>query len=111
MYINTNTPKLDPRGHSRSERRYRVNIPGQVEIVLPRLAGLAKKHCRVVDISTEGAGLIFEETFGLPNHFYLTIDRLFEKLGCAEVNRINDRVGIRFLRPLDDRWLKMTLGV
>lgn len=86
---------------------------GRVEIVLPRLSGIAKKNCRVLDISVEGAGLIFEETIGLPSHFYLTIDTYFERLGCAEVNRVelrtDQRVGIRFLRPLDERWLMSKL--
>jgi len=110
MYRDTYLSAADSRIFSRRDQRYKVNVVGHVEIVLPRLSGIARKNCRVVDISTEGAGIIFTEVIGLPLHFYLTMDGYFEKMGCAEINRIETRVGVRFLRPLDERWLKMKLG-
>ena len=110
MYRDTYLSSVDSRIYSRRDQRYRLNAEGFVEIVLPRLSGIARKSCRVVDISTEGAGLVFPELLGLPQHFYLSINGFFDKLGCAEVNRVDTRVGVRFLRSLDERWLKMTLG-
>ena len=110
MYRDTYLSASDSRIYSRRDQRYKVNVVGHVEIILPRLSGIARKSCRIVDISTEGAGLVFSEVFGLPMHFYLTMDGYFEKLGCAEINRIDMRVGVRFLRSLDERWLKMKLG-
>ncbi|MEN9894379.1 MAG: hypothetical protein RIR97_231 [Pseudomonadota bacterium] len=110
MFRDTYLSAVDSRLYSRRDERFKVNLKGQVEIIMPRLSGIAKKHCRIADISVEGAALVFEETLGLPLHFYLTIDGYFEKVGCAEVNRVGTRVGVRFLRSLDERWLKLKLG-
>ena len=110
MYRDTYLSAAQSRIYARRDQRYKVNVEGCVEIVLPRLSGIARKRCRMVDISTEGAGLIFTEVIGLPLHFYLTVDGYFDRLGCAEINRIGTRVGVRFLRSLEERWLKMKIG-
>ncbi|MBB1248235.1 MULTISPECIES: PilZ domain-containing protein [unclassified Rhizobium] len=82
--------------------RFIVNRPGVVYSVLPGLAGLSPRSCQVVDISRGGACLQMFTTIGLPDHYYLSFSGLAIRIGCAEVHRLDGRVGVRFIKPLPE---------
>lgn len=88
--------------YTRKSERFKVCLSAQVFIVLPRLTGIRTKQCTVVDLSIDGAGLIFSDTIGLPIHYYISIEGFEGRMGCAEVYRADKRIGIKFLQPLNE---------
>lgn len=82
--------------------RFIVNRPGIIVSVNAQLQGLSSRNCQVVDISRGGACIIPVTTFGLPDHYYLTFSGLVERIGCAEVYRKPDRIGVKFIRILPE---------
>lgn len=83
--------------------RFTVNKPGSLLAINPGLSGMTARTCQVVDISCGGAGLQVTTTIGLPDHYYLTFLGAEGRIGCAEVFRSGQRVGVRFIKPLAEQ--------
>jgi hypothetical protein len=59
------------------------------------------RSAEIIDISQGGATIIVSTTAGLPKHYYLNILGLAYRIGCAEVYRHNERVGVRFINLIE----------
>jgi hypothetical protein len=88
------------------KERFAANRMAQLLIVMPGLAGLATKNCQLVDVCLDGAGFKVPDTIGLPLHYYVKIAGIAERMGCAEINRNGDRIGVKFLVPLKPKVLR-----
>lgn len=97
-----NSIHVQPGLEARRWERYAINKPGSLLAINPGLSGLTSRMCQVVDISRGGAGLQVGTTIGLPDHYYLTFLGGEERIGCAEVYRNGQRVGVRFIKPLSE---------
>ncbi len=82
------------------KERFAANRMAQLLIVLPGLSGLKTKNCQLIDVCLDGAGFKVPDTIGLPQHYYVKIAGIAERIGCAEINRNGDRIGVKFLVPL-----------
>jgi hypothetical protein len=82
------------------KERFAANRMAQLLIVLPGLAGLTAKNCQLIDICLDGAGFKVPDTIGLPKHYYVKIAGIAERMGCAEIHRNGDRIGVKFLVPI-----------
>lgn len=89
----------------RAAERFQVNRPARVISVNPALSGISSRSCELVDISRLGAGIHVATTVGLPDHYYLNIIGTSNRIGCAEVYRKGNRVGLKFIKPIDDELL------
>jgi len=94
-----------PGAESRRAERFLVNRAARVISVNPLLAGLSSRSCHLVDISRLGAGLQIVTTVGLQDHYYLNIIGTSNRIGCAEVYRNGSRIGVKFIKPIDDELL------
>ena len=94
-----------PGAEARRAERFLVNRAARVISVNPALAGLSSRSCHLVDISRLGAGLQIVTTVGLPDHYYLNIIGTSNRIGCAEVYRNGNRIGVKFIKPIDDELL------
>ncbi len=74
--------------------------PARIVSVRPGLGGLDARSCEIRSISANQAWIALLTTIGLPNHYYLEIDGLLSRIGCAERHRRPDRVCVMFLTPL-----------
>jgi hypothetical protein len=93
---------IDQGIEARKWERFIVNRPGIILHVHPALAGLSRRNGQVIDISKGGACLQLLTTVGLPDHYYLSFSGLVDRIGCAEVYRGGGRVGVRFIKTLND---------
>ncbi len=100
-----NSIHVQPGLEARRWERFAINKPGALLAINPGLSGLTSRMCQVVDISRGGAGLQVGTTIGLPDHYYLTFLGAEERIGCAEVYRNGQRVGVRFIKPLSENVL------
>lgn len=53
-----------------------------------------------------GVSFTVATTIGLPLHYYLSIVGLDQRIGCAEVYRNNNRIGVQFIREIDEDTLR-----
>jgi hypothetical protein len=90
---------------ARKWERFIVNKPARLMAINPGLSGLTSRACSVLDISKGGACLNVNTTIGLPDHYYLAFIGATDKIGCAEVYRSGNRVGIKFIKPIEDELL------
>lgn len=91
---------VQPGIEARRWDRFIINKPGSLMAINPGLSGMTTRSCSVIDISRGGAGLHVNTTIGLPDHYYLTFLGAKERIGCAEVYRNGNRVGVRFIKPI-----------
>lgn len=94
---------------ARRWERFIINKPALLVSVNQGLHGVASRKCQVVDISMGGAGIQVITTIGLPDHYYLSVMGVDERLGVAEVYRNGSKIGVRFIKVLDDRMLNRIL--
>ncbi|MBX4874968.1 PilZ domain-containing protein [Rhizobium bangladeshense] len=80
---------------------FNVKRPARIVAVRPCLTGVSMRSAEIIDISQGGATFIVSTTAGLPKHYYLNILGLAYRIGCAEVYRHKERVGVRFINLLD----------
>lgn len=92
--------------YERQWERFYVRRPARLIAVQPCLAGVSIRSCEVIDISQGGAAFTTSTTQGLPAHYYLNILGLAHRIGCAEVYRNGERVGVRFITILDPATLR-----
>lgn len=85
---------------------FHVKRPARIVAVRPCLTGISMRSAEVIDISQGGATFIVSSASGLPKHYYLNILGLAYRIGCAEVYRHNERIGVRFINVMDQDVLR-----
>ncbi|MBB4237402.1 PilZ domain-containing protein [Rhizobium esperanzae] len=85
---------------------FSVKRPARIVAVRPCLTGVSMRSCEIIDISQGGATFIVSTTAGLPKHYYLNILGLAYRIGCAEVYRHKERIGVRFINIMDPEVLR-----
>ncbi|EJZ22994.1 PilZ domain-containing protein [Rhizobium sp. Pop5] len=85
---------------------FNVKRPARIVAVRPCLTGVSMRSAEIIDISQGGATFIVSTTAGLPKHYYLNILGLAYRIGCAEVYRHKERIGVRFINILDPEVLR-----
>ncbi|MDB5555924.1 MAG: hypothetical protein JWL86_5908 [Rhizobium sp.] len=95
----------DASQHGRSAERFALNRAARLMSVNPALAGMSIRSCHLVDISKIGATINMMTTIGLPDHYYLNIVGTSNRIGCAEIYRNGNRVGVKFIKPIEDELL------
>lgn len=95
----------DASQHGRNAERFIVNRSARIMSVNPALAGMSIRSCQLVDISIVGATINLMTTIGLPDHYYLNIIGTANRIGCAEIYRNGSRIGVKFIKPIDDALL------
>ena len=83
-----------------------VKRPARIVAVRPCLTGVSMRSAEIIDISQGGATFIVSTTAGLPKHYYLNILGLAYRIGCAEVYRHKERIGVRFINIMDPEVLR-----
>jgi hypothetical protein len=96
---------VQPGLEARRWERFIINKPGSLLAINPGLSGMTARICQVVDISRGGACVQVGTTIGLPDHYYLNFIGSEDKIGCAEVYRNGQRVGVRFIKPIAEQLL------
>lgn len=99
----------DPRSaaglYERKWDRFAVNRQGMLITVGLDLAAPKLRSCKLIDISRGGASFTVTTTIGLPLHYYLSIVGVTSRIGCAEVYRTDSRVGVQFIKEIDEELL------
>ncbi|MCR6498852.1 PilZ domain-containing protein [Shinella sp. CPCC 101442] len=99
----------DPRSaaglYERKWERFTVNRQGMLMTVGFDLAAPKMRSCKLVDISQGGASFNVTTTIGLPLHYYLSIVGVTSRIGCAEVYRNDNRIGVQFIKEIDEEML------
>src|SRR5688572_10604229 len=85
---------------------FSVKRPARIVAVRPCLTGVSMRSAEIIDISQGGATFIVSTTAGLPKHYYLNILGLAYRIGCAEVYRNKERIGVRFINIMDPEVLR-----
>ena len=99
----------DASQHGRGAERFIVSRSARIMSVNPALAGMSIRSCQLVDISKIGATISLMTTIGLPDHYYLNIIGTSNRIGCAEIYRNGSRVGVKFIKPIDDELLHIVV--
>ena len=97
--------RMDPRANARSSERFVINKPALLISINHGLHGVASRKCQIVDISLGGAGVQVITAIGLPDHYYLCVVGMDERIGVAEVYRAGTKIGLRFIKEMDERFL------
>jgi hypothetical protein len=99
----------DPRSigglYERKWERFAVNRQGMLMTVGFDLAAPKMRTCKLVDISVGGASFTVSTTIGLPLHYYLSVVGVTSRIGCAEVYRNDNRIGVQFIKEIDEELL------
>ena len=99
----------DPRSvaglYERKWDRFSVNRQGMLMTVGFDLAAPKMRSCKLIDISQGGASFTVTTTIGLPLHYYLSIVGVTSRIGCAEVYRNDSRIGVQFIKEIDEEML------
>lgn len=101
----THLAKVQSEMYERRWERFYVKRPARIVAVNRGLSGITMRHCEIVDISQGGAGIHLTTTIGLPEHYYLQVLGLSERIGCAEIYRNGSRVGVKFIMALPENML------
>ena len=88
--------------YERKWERFAVNRQGMLMTVGFDLAAPKMRSCKLVDISQGGASFTVTTTIGLPLHYYLSIVGVTSRIGCAEVYRNDNRIGVQFIKEIDE---------
>ncbi|WLS01677.1 PilZ domain-containing protein [Shinella oryzae] len=99
----------DPRSaaglYERKWERYSVNRQGMLMTVGFDLGAPKMRSCQLIDISQGGASFSVTTTIGLPLHYYLSVVGVASRIGCAEVYRTEKRIGVQFIKEIDEELL------
>ncbi|MCB1446752.1 MAG: PilZ domain-containing protein [Rhizobiaceae bacterium] len=95
----------DNGAHGRKAERFAVSRAARILSINPALSGISIRSCHLVDISRIGATADLMTTVGLPDHYYLNIIGTANRIGCAEIYRNGSRVGLKFIKEIDDELL------
>jgi hypothetical protein len=102
----THLAKVKSEVYERNWERFFVQRPARIIAVRPCLTGISVRSAEITNISQGGASFVVGTTAGLPVHYYLNILGLAYRIGCAEVNRMDNRVNVRFINPLEPETLR-----
>jgi len=91
--------------YERKWERFRINRQGMLLSVGFDLALPKVRSCQILDISQGGASFSVTTTIGLGPHYYLTVVGLMARVGCAEVYRNDHRIGVQFIKEIDEELL------
>ena len=91
--------------YERKWERFAVNRQGMLMTVGFDLAAPKMRSCKLIDISQGGASFTVSTTIGLPLHYYLSIVGVASRIGCAEVYRNDSRIGVQFIKEIDEELL------
>ncbi|OJF97354.1 PilZ domain-containing protein [Pararhizobium antarcticum] len=91
--------------YTRRYEHFNIGQVGTLMAVRPALGGVTTRTCKMIDISLGGATFSVNTTMGLPQHYYLNIIGTNKRIGCAEVYRKDNRVGVHFIKPIDEKFL------
>jgi hypothetical protein len=91
--------------YERKWERFAVNRQGMLLSVGFDLIAPKTRTCKLVDISLGGASFVVTTTIGLPLHYYLSIVGVVSRIGCAEVYRNDNRIGVQFIKEIDEELL------
>lgn len=94
--------KVDSDLYERAYEHYKVRQEARIMTIGRGLTGLYERRARIVDISIAGAGIEVSHFIGLPKHYYLMIEGMPNRIGCAEIYRDGSRVGVKFIAPIDE---------
>ena len=103
------TPADAAESEKRRWKRFHINKPALLISVNKGLHGVASRKCQVLDISIGGAAIQVITTIGLPDHYYLSFLGSDIRIGAAEVHRNGTRIGLEFIKPLDELTLERLL--
>ena len=92
--------------YERRYERFSIGHAATLTTVQPGLGNVSVRTCRMIDISRGGASFAVQTTIGLPQHYYLHIIGTSLRIGCAEVYRNGDRVGVQFIKPIEQTLLR-----
>src|ERR1700710_373643 len=95
--------------YERTFERFFVQRPARLIAVKPCLTGVSMRSAEIIDISQGGASFIVGTTIGLPLHYYLNILGLAYCIGCAEIYRTGNRVGVKFINLLTPETLRLVV--
>ena len=93
--------------YERKWERFAVNRQGLLMTVGFDLMAPKTRSCKLVDISVGGASFTVGTTIGLPLHYYLSIVGVASRIGCAEVYRNDNRIGVQFIKAIDEELLRL----
>ncbi|MEF0864379.1 MULTISPECIES: pilus assembly protein PilZ [Rhizobium] len=102
----THLAKVKSEVYERKWERFFVQRPARIIAVRPCLTGISSRSAEIIDISQGGASFIVGTTVGLPTHYYLNILGLAYRIGCAEINRVGNRVNVRFINLIEPETLR-----
>ena len=88
--------------YERQYEHFKVKHEARIITIGRGLTGLYERRARLTDISIAGAGLEVGHFIGLPTHYYLRIDGIPNRIGCAEIYRQGSRVGVKFIAKIDE---------
>lgn len=88
--------------YEKKHQRYKVRHEARIITIGRGLSGLFERRARLTDISVAGAGLEVGHFIGLPSHYYLMIEGIPNRIGCAEIYRQGSNVGVKFLAQIDE---------
>lgn len=91
--------------YERKWERFAVNRQGMLMTVGFDLAAPKMRSCKLIDISLGGASFTVSTTIGLPLHYYLSVVGVVSRIGCAEVYRNDNRIGVQFIKEIDEELL------
>lgn len=91
--------------YERKWDRFSVNRQGMLMTVGFDLSAPKMRSCKLIDISQGGASFSVTTTIGLPLHYYLSIVGVTSRIGCAEVYRTDSRIGVQFIKEIDEELL------
>ena len=91
--------------YERRYERFAIGHAATLMSVRPALGGVSIRSCKMTDISRGGASFSVSTTIGLPAHYYLHIVGTNVRIGCAEVHRRDNRIGVQFIKPIDESFL------
>ncbi|WP_457582696.1 PilZ domain-containing protein [Ensifer canadensis] len=92
--------------YERRYERFSIGHAATLTTVQPGLGSVSVRTCRMIDISRGGASFAVQTTIGLPQHYYLHIIGTPLRIGCAEVYRNGDRIGVQFIKPIEQTLLR-----
>ena len=93
--------------YERKWERFAVNRQGLLMSVGFDLMAPKTRTCKLIDASVGGASFIVSTTIGLPLHYYLSVVGVASRIGCAEVYRNDNRIGVQFIKEIDEELLRM----
>lgn len=88
--------------NGRRHQRYPASCLAKLEYLDHGLRGVRSMPCRLENISVGGAAVRIPETPARPDHLYLVIPGHDQRLGCGVAYRDNTRLGLQFLKEMDE---------